>query len=159
MASFAQTRSSLPWALLLGFIAGFGATLTFHQILIALLAATGIVQTGPYSLQGVPPLGVPQVISLAFWGGLWGCMWALIADRISRSLPGWVAGLAFGALVPTLVGWFVVAPIKGQPIAAGWDPARMWVAPVVNGAWGLGTALFYGLLCRWSAGRGRSGLA
>src|SRR3954471_19099252 len=106
-----------------------------------------------------PPLGVPQVISLAFWGGFWGGMWALITDRISRALPGWVAGLAFGALVPTSVGWFVVAPIKGQPIATGWDPAQMWVAPVVNGAWGLGTALFYGLLCRWSAGRGRSWLA
>src|SRR3954449_10670020 len=101
MAIFAQRRSSLPWNMLLGFLAGFGATLTFHQILIALLAATGAIQTGAYSLRGVPPLGVPQVISLAFWGGLWGCVWALITDRISRSLPGWVAGLAFGALVPT----------------------------------------------------------
>jgi hypothetical protein len=156
MAVSTQGRSSLPRSLLLGFLAGFGATLTFHQFLIALLAAAGAIQTGAYSFRGVAPLGVPQVVSLAFWGGLWGCVWALLADRIPRSVPGWVAGLAFGALVPSLVGWFVVAPIKGQPIAAGWDVARMWIAPLVNGGWGLGAALFYDLLCRRGPDSGRS---
>src|SRR4051794_22388482 len=159
MAICAQNRSTLPGNLLFGFIAGFAATLTVHQSVIALLAVLGAVQTGAYSLRGVPPFGVPQVINLAFWGGVWGCVWALIADRIPRSLPFGVAGLVFGALVPVLVGWFVVAPLKGQPIAAGWDLARMWIAPLVNGAWGLGMALFYHFLRRSSAGPGRSWLA
>jgi hypothetical protein len=155
MAVSTQRRSSLPRSLLLGFLAGFGATLTFHQVLIVLLAGAGAIETGAYSFRGVAPLGVPQVVSLAFWGGLWGCVWAFMADRIPRFVPGWVAGLAFGALVPTLVGWFVVAPVKGQPIAAGWDVARMWIAPLVNGGWGLGAALFYDLLCRRGTDSGR----
>ena len=57
------------------------------------------------------------------------------------------------ALLPSLVGWFVVAPLKGQPIAAGWNVARLWIAPVVNGLWGLGTALLYELLTRLGSGR------
>ena len=153
MVPFAQTRSSLPRRFLFGFLAGFVSTLTFHQITIALLAAWGVLQTSAYDLRPVPPLGTPQVINLAFWGGVWGCVWALIAPHAPRSVPVWLAGLAFGALLPSLVGWLVVAPLKGQPIAAGWNVARLWIAPVVNGLWGLGTALLYALLTRLGSGR------
>ena len=135
------------------FAAGFISTLTFHQITIALLAALGALQASAYNLQPVPPLGLPQVISLAFWGGVWGCVWALVATRAPRSVPVWLAGVAFGALLPSLVGWFVVAPLKGQPIAAGWNVARLWIAPVVNGVWGLGTALLYELPQRLGSGQ------
>ena len=41
----------------------------------------------------------------------------------------------------TLVAWFVVAPLKGTPVAAGWHPSSMAVGPLANGAWGIGTAL------------------
>jgi hypothetical protein len=44
-------------------------------------------------------------------------------------------------VLPTLVGWFVVAPLKGQPMAAGFVPSRMWLGPVINGVWGLGTGI------------------
>src|SRR5438309_769979 len=120
MVLFARTRSFLPGRILFGLLAGFVSTLTFHQTTIALLAALGVLQTSAYGLRAVPPLGTPQVINLAFWGGVWGCVWALVATRAPRSVPVWLAGLAFGALLPSLVGWFVVAPLKGQPIAAGW---------------------------------------
>jgi hypothetical protein len=153
MTLFALIRSSLLRTLLLGFLAGFVSTLTFHQITIALLAALGALQASAYNLQPVPPLGTPQVINLAFWGGVWGCVWALIAPRVPRGMSVWLAGLVFGALLPSLVGWFVVAPLKGQPIAAGWNVARLWIAPVVNGVWGLGTALVYELLQRLGSGR------
>lgn len=132
----------------LGFIAGFLSTLVFHQITIGILSALGVIPTGPYSMRGVPPFGVPQVLNLAFWGGLWGCVWALVADRMPRNLPVWLAGLLFGAIAPTLVAWFVVAPLKGQPIAQGFNLSRMWIGPLVNGLWGLGTALIYELLRR-----------
>lgn len=127
------------------------ATLTLHQITIALLSAAGAVQASPYSLRPVPPFGLPQVASLAFWGGLWGCVWVLVAEAAPRRLPLWAAGIVFGALLPTGVAWFVVAPLKGQPMAAGWDLSRMWVAPLVNGLWGLGTAVSYRLLQRGMA--------
>jgi len=147
MAPFLSRRSPLKTAAL-GFLAGALATLTFHQIAIGVLNALGVIPSGPYSLRPIPPLGVPAVLNLAFWGGVWGIVWALVADRLPRSWPVWLAGLLFGAIAPTLVGWFVVAPLKGQPVAQRFNIARMWIGPLVNGVWGLGTALIYGLLQR-----------
>jgi hypothetical protein len=146
---FLTSRPSIATVILLGFVAGFLATLTVHQLTIGLLHALGAVPNSPYSLRPIPPLGVPSVLNLAFWGGLWGIVWALVADRMPRSWPLWLAGLIFGAIAPTFVGWFVVAPIKGQAVANGFNPARMWIGPLVNGIWGLGTALIYDFLRRW----------
>src|SRR3954468_7762928 len=103
MRTLTSSRS-IPALLALGFIAGFLATLTIHQITIGLLAAAGTIPNGPYSMRPVPPLGVPSVLNLAFWGGVWGCVWALIADRVPRSLPFGVAGVVFGAFGGALVG-------------------------------------------------------
>jgi hypothetical protein len=52
-----------------------------------------------------------------------------------------VAAAIFGAVLPTLVAWLVVAPLKGQPMAAGLVPMAMLIGPIVNGAWGLGTGI------------------
>ena len=90
-------------------------------------------------------LGVPQVISLAFWGGVWGIVFALIEGHFPRGAAYWICALVFGAIFPTLCAWFLVAPMKGQAMAAGWDLSRMIVGPIVNGAWGLGTALLLNL--------------
>ena len=155
MIATAHSRHSLATMLLLGFVAGALATLTFHQLTIWLLTAAGAIQGNPYSVRPVAPLGVPQVINLAFWGGLWGCVFALLAERFPRSWPLWLAGLLFGAIAPTLVGWFVIAPLRGQPVAQGFVPARMWAGPVINGVFGLGTAVFYGVLRQWTSGRSR----
>jgi hypothetical protein len=110
-----------------------------------------------YSFRSTPPFGVPQVFNSAFWGGLWGCVFALLADRFPRQWPLWLAGLIFGIVGPTLVGWFVVAPLKGRPIANGFVLARMINSPIINGMFGLGTALFYDLLRRWFHGGRRWG--
>src|SRR5919199_900381 len=61
--------------------------------------------------------------------------------------------LLFGAIAPTLVAWFLVAPLKNQPIAGGFQPAAMLTGLLVNGAWGIGTALLLRLLSK----RGISG--
>jgi hypothetical protein len=140
---------TLARAVLLGFLAGAVSTLVFHQLAIGALHAAGAVANPPYAFRPVGPLRVPAVLNLAFWGGLWGIAWALIAERLRLRWPAWVAGLVFGAVAPTLVGWFVIAPMRGQPLAQGWNLSQMWIGPVVNGAWGLGTALIYDLLrCR-----------
>jgi hypothetical protein len=141
-------RSSLPVRLSLGFAAGFLATLTFHQAMVWLIGALGIAPTRPWNFAPVGPLGLPSLINLAFWGGVWGVAWAFIAARAPRALPVLLTGFLFGAILPTLVGWFVVAPLKGQPVAAGFVPARMMLGPLINGAWGFGTALIYGLMAR-----------
>ena len=54
------------------FAAGFLATLLFHQGLVAILHAAGACPRKAYDLSPTKPLGIPFVLSLAFWGGLWG---------------------------------------------------------------------------------------
>lgn len=121
------------------FAAGFVATLTFHQAAVALLNATGLVSRRAYPMAAVPPFGVPQVLSLAFWGGVWGIILGLYLQKVSKKKQ-WSAAVVFGALFPTLVAWFLVAPLKGLPLAGGWDFRAMLAAVVVNAVWGFGTA-------------------
>jgi hypothetical protein len=155
MITTGPSPRSLAMVVLLGFVAGAVAVFTFHQITIWLLALIGGGQGNVYSVSPVAPFGVPHVLNQAFWGGLWGCVFAVLVDRFPRSWPLWLAGFIFGAIGPTLVGWFVVAPLKNQPIAQGFNPARMWRGPIINGMFGLGTAVFYDLLRRWLPGRTR----
>jgi hypothetical protein len=127
---------------LLGFVAGFVATLVFHQVALQLLHVAGFAPGAAWPMKPVPPFGVPAVISLAFWGGVWGAILIPIIDR-RRGAPYYVAALILGAILPTLVAWFLVAPLKHQPIVSGWNPKRMMIGPIVNGAWGVGTAWLY----------------
>jgi hypothetical protein len=132
----------------LGFIAGFIAVLMFHQPALALLNDIGFTHAGTYSLKATAPFGVPQLISLAFWGGVWGVLFAAIEHRFARGNLYWLYAFVFGAIFPTFVAWFVVAPLKGLPLAGGWDAHRMITGLVINGAWGIGTALLLALTYR-----------
>ena len=127
-----------------GFDAGFLATLIFHQVALALLHAAGFTPRGAWPMQPVPPFGIPAVISLSFWGGVWGAIMIPVIDR-QRGPRYWIVAIIFGAIVPTLVAWFVVAPLKHQPMAGGFRPRTMLIGPIVNAFWGFGTALFYRL--------------
>ena len=49
-------------------------------------------------------------------------------------------------MIAALVGMFIVAPMKGNPIAGGWVPANMLRSVVINGFWGLGVGLILPLL-------------
>jgi hypothetical protein len=129
-------------AVVIGFIAGFAAVLVFHQPVLGLLNASGFVQAATYSMNATKPFGVPQVLSLAFWGGVWGILFALAQTRFPRGIGYWIASLVFGAVLPTLVAWFIVAALKGQPLAGGWDSHKMITGLLINGAWGIGTAIF-----------------
>lgn len=137
-----------PKLLLLGFIAGFLAVFLFHQIAVILLSAAGIApaSVSGFNMQPVPPFGVPAVFSAAFWGGLWGIVFALVQTRFPHGGGYWGAALAFGAVLPTLVALLIVAPLKGGPIGAGWQPQIWLFAAIVNGAWGLGTGVFLKLM-------------
>jgi hypothetical protein len=124
-----------PKTLAFAFLAGFIATLVCHQGVLHLLHIAGKVPIAAWDMTPVAPLGLPQVISLAFWGGLWGiALWALIHTR--RGSTHWLLALCLGALLPSLVAWFVVFPIKGIPL----NGARIVFALLLNGTWGLGVA-------------------
>ena len=129
------------------FIAGFASTLVFHQGLLWLLYVGGASPRAPWNMTPVPPLNAPAVISLAFWGGVWGIvLWALI--RTSRGAARWAKALVIGALGPSLVAWFVVMPMKGMGVAGGWDPKIIVGSLLLNSAWGLGVVLLMKLLNR-----------
>ena len=129
------------------FIAGFVSTLVFHQGVLWLLYVSGVSPRAPWNMTPVPPLHIPTVISLAFWGGVWGIvLWALI--NASTGNAYWIRALVIGALGPSLIAWFVVMPIKGMGLAGRWDPKIIVGALLLNGAWGLGVALLMRLLNR-----------
>ncbi|MBL8251465.1 MAG: hypothetical protein JNK31_07340 [Candidatus Competibacter sp.] len=135
-----------PERALFGFVAGFLATLIFHQFTLAALWAAGLAPFAPFSLAPTSPLGVPAVLSLAFWGGIWGIVLAAIEARFPPRGGYWLAAFAFGALAPSLVAWFVVLPLKGRPAGGGWPPPLLVTALLINGAWGLGSALIFKFL-------------
>jgi hypothetical protein len=134
------------WAIV-GFLSGAVAVFIFHQGAVEIFHALGITSRQPWVMQATAPFGVPQVWSLAFWGGVWGVILAAILGRL-ETVRFLVAATLFGAVLPTLVAWFVVAPMKGQPIGGGFAGAAVALALVANGLWGLGTGIGLALFGR-----------
>lgn len=130
----------------LGFIAGALAVMTFHQGMVGVLHAARIVSFAPFPTDSVPPLGIPRIVDLCFWGGVWGVPFGLLLPWLPG--PDWLRGIGLGVLA-ALTAWFVVAPLKGAPIADGWAVDRLVLSLVINGFWGLGVGLILpGLLSR-----------
>ena len=146
LPSYSQ-RATMPRWLIVGFIAGALAVIVFHQSALAVLHALQLSRSAPYSFSPTAPLGIPQLWSLAFWGGVWGIVLAAALARLDGARLVAAATL-FGAIAPTLVAWFVVAPLKHQPMAAGFVLSAMAVGVIVNAAWGLGTGIGLNLFGR-----------
>ena len=135
-----------------GFITGALAVAIFHQGMYVLLARLGI------PLQGVPwdlrpdagANGLPRLVNLMFWGGLWGIGFAWLAGRLPG--PTWLRGMLFGLIGPLLIGsWLVVALIKGRPVFNGffadWSLLRLRTGFLLNCiAFGLGLGLLHPLV-------------
>src|SRR5687767_7461858 len=107
-----------------GFLAGALSVLIFHQGAFAVLNALGLTERPLYSMAPTEPFGIPQLLSIAFWGGVWGALFAAAFHRLDGARLV-AASMVAGAVLPTLVAWFVVAPLKGQPMAADLDPMAM----------------------------------
>jgi hypothetical protein len=145
-------RTNFSAQLLFGFVAGFLAALIFHQMAVALLWSIGVSPSAPFPMAATRPFGVPAVLSLAFWGGVWGILFALIQGSFPRSGGYWVAAFLFGAIFPSLVALMVVSPLKGGPMGGGWHPPLLLRVFLINGVWGVGTGLILKLLTSWSSG-------
>jgi hypothetical protein len=122
------------------FVAGFIAVLLFHQPALALLHTLGLTALTPYPMGHTDPFGIPRVLSLAIWGGVWAIPLALLLGHLRSRAAYWSTALLFGALGPSIVNWLVVLPMKGAPMGGGWHPSGIPTALIVNAAWGLGTA-------------------
>jgi hypothetical protein len=133
--------------LLFGFVAGFFATLIFHQLTLWVLWKAGLAPFAPFNMAATGPLGVPAVFSLAFWGGIWGILFALVDRRFPNRNGYWAAAFVFGAILPSAVALYIVAPLKGRPMSGGWH--LMLTAFLVNGAWGVGTGMLLAGFLHW----------
>jgi hypothetical protein len=137
----------------LAFLAGFLGVLLFHQPMLGVLHALGLTALAPYPTGATVPFGIPRVLSLAFWGGVWAIPLALILLGVRTWAAYWWTALLFGSIGPSLVNWLVVLPLQGAPMGGGWHPSEILTALIINGAWGLGTAL----ILYWVANRGHQG--
>lgn len=127
------------------FVAGGISVLLFEMGAIGILHALGLVPFQPFGYAATKPLGVPQIWSFVFWGGIWGIVYGAVEKRFPEGAMYYVAAFLFGAIAPVLVLWFVVFPLKSLPVAAGWDVSRMIMQVIFHGCFGLGI----GALLRW----------
>lgn len=141
-----------PRNIVAGFLAGALSVIIFHQSAYALMGNYGMVRGMPWRMNSfVPPFGVPDLVNQAFWGGMWGILFALVVDRMPR-VPTWVNGLLFAMIFPMLLGsWILVSLIKGRPLFSDYfkdfDLGRLRNGFLLNGiAFGIGLGLIYSYL-------------
>ena len=145
---------STPTRLAVGFVAGFLAHLIFQGAFGGILYAAHVLPALPWSLEPVPPLGVPRSLNFGFWAGLWGIAYALLERRLTALHSWWAGGLIFG-LAPLLVFWFVVLPLQGAGIGGGFNPGVVPIHVGFHLAYGIGVAVLFraGLVLAGRRGR------
>ena len=140
-------------SVIVGFVAGALSVLIFHQLGFWIANELGLLKVPLYNMRGVPPLGVPTILSQAFWGGLWGIGAIFFVRRLPPPLNGALGWIAFAAVIVTFANWFIVLPIKGAPVGGGFRMNGVVVAPIVYALWGFGMWLIASVLrraLRWS---------
>jgi hypothetical protein len=138
-----KTMTHLPMRIFLGCIAGAISVLVFHQTTLQLFFWAGLAPRAAFRFAVVPPFNAPMVVSITFWGAVYGGLFGLLMPRLPRpiALRALLAGLFAG-----LMGWFVVRPLAGHPVAFGWQPAAMLRSAAACFMWGVGITLILPLL-------------
>ncbi len=133
--------------LAMAFLAGVIAVPIFHQLLLGAMFLSGIVPFAPFNLAPTKPFGVPDIVSISFWGGVWGVVFVLTVARWFSGASYWLASAVIGGVALTLVFMFIVWPLK----VGGLPPDMVGlfiIGFVLNAAWGIGWALFLALFER-----------
>jgi hypothetical protein len=135
--------SNIPSRILLGFGAGALSHVVFQGALGTVYFAAGLIPGLPWSLEPLPPFGVPTTVNFAFWSGLWGIAYALLEPRLTARVGRVGGGLVFG-VAAMFVRWFVVLPLKGAPVVEGFVPSLVFVYAGFHLAFGIGLAVILG---------------
>lgn len=142
----------LPTRIFLGCIAGAIAVLMFHQTTLQALFWCGLAPHAAFRIAVVPPFNAPLVASITFWGAVYGGLFGWAVPFLPR--PVLLRALVAG-LFAVLMGWFVIRPLAGHPVAFGWRIAPMLRSAAACGMWGLGVTLILPLLRPRGLSRGR----
>jgi hypothetical protein len=127
-----MTNTMSARMIVLAFVAGVLATLIPHQLVLLALGVPA------YSRAPTQPFGIWEFVSLSFFGGLWGIVIALIVQRLRPPMNDWLGWLILGAILPSLVFFVVVTPLKYPP-ALIYKVQLFIVVPIVNAIWGIAT--------------------
>lgn len=162
--------------LVIGFIAAMLSVLVFHQPIILLLSKIGLLPVTSVvynmaplanapavvanTLKGFGLTGWPILFNQLFWGGLWGVLFGAVHHRIPGGLM-LIKGLIFGFLILLFSNWLLLPLIRGtllglpnqayfaNAFAGGaFDYMRLVPGLMIQGAFGIGLGLFYGLMRR-----------
>ena len=148
-------RELSPSSLAIAFAAGFLAVLTFYEAVFLLFHIAGVIPVPPFSMRPMPPFGVPEFLSQAFWGGVWGILFLLIVPRYFSGIGYWLASAVIGGTALTLAYMFLVVPLKTGALPR--NMAGLFVIGwLLNAAWGIGWALFLKLFDRITRNRAAS---
>lgn len=121
----------------LGCIAGALAVIACHQTTLQIFFWLGLAPQAAFRVALVPPFNAPLVVSITFWGGLYGAIFGWLMPRMRG--PLWLNGMAAGVFA-MLLGWFVFLPLMGHPAAFGGSPGPMARSFTAYQMWGLGMA-------------------
>ena len=128
----------------LAFIAGFLATVLFHQTAIWLLTLVLPFPFTPWNM-ATNDYGLPRVVALALWAGVWAVPLCLLI-RARPALPAMATGAVLGSLIPSLWGWTVIAAMRGGPLFAGGNTRVILTVLFINAVWGAATVWLFTLL-------------
>ena len=126
---------------LAGFCAAVVSTLTFHQAMWAMLFLIGLM--GPPFPLGTNRFGVPFIVSISIWRGVWGAAYGVASSW--RLMSAWLSGLVFGVLVGACE-WVSALLQSGEWVVSQQRWLYLLQALLVNGFWGLGLGVMLAAL-------------
>ena len=124
-----------PTRVFLGCVAGAISVLIFHQTTLQVFFWLGLAPQSAFRVGHVPPFNMPMVLSITFWGAVYGGVFGLLMPRMRG--PIWLNGLLLG-LCAMLISWFVFLPLNGKPLAFAWHAWPMLRSFVAYGLLGPG---------------------
>jgi hypothetical protein len=132
------SANAISTRMFLGLVAGALSMLLFHQTTLQILYWIGATTHPAFRLSVVPPFNVPMIVSITFWGAIFGATVSLLMPRF---LGSWLVRAVVAGLFALMMTWFVVRPLAGHPIAFGWQTRPMLLSLIANLMWGFGVML------------------
>jgi hypothetical protein len=146
----AKSTVSKIW--LIGFIVGVCAMMAFHQGTLHILhhhaakvpMLTDFIGRFPraYDFTPLRSNGVPLLVVLGVWGGVWGIIIATLVRLTRLASSDLPLGLLFGAFAITFVETTELPALLGLPRLPSGNEQAILRAALLNGAFGFGTVFF-----------------